>query len=55
MKLLLPYFVEFSEDGTIVSKEYPSDCALGGPEKRPIIMITQDESTFFANDRRKKV
>lgn len=55
MKLLLPYFVEFSEDGTIVSKEYPSDCTIGILEKRPIIMITHDESIFSANDRRKKV
>lgn len=55
MKLFLPYFVEFSEDGTIVSKKYPSDCAIRKPEKRPIIMITRDESTFSANDGRKKV
>ncbi len=55
MKSLLPYFVEFFEDGTMVSKEYPDDCAVGGPDRRPIIMITHDESTFFANDWRKKV
>ena len=54
MKLLLPYFVEFSEDNAIVSKKYPSNCAIGGPEKRSIIMITHDESTFSANDGVKK-
>ena len=55
MKLLLPYFVEFYEDGTIVPKEYPDDCAVRGPNRRPIIMITHEESTFSANDGRKKV
>ena len=33
IKLLLPYFEEFSEDCIIVSKEYPNDCARRGPEK----------------------
>ena len=46
MKSLLPYFVEFLEDGTMVLKEYPDDCAVGGPDRRPIIMLTHDESTF---------
>ena len=55
MNLVLPYFVEFSEDGTIVSKEYPSDCTIDEPEKRLIIMITHDKSTFYANDGCKKV
>ena len=32
MKSLLLYFVEFLEDGTMVSKEYLSDCEVGGPE-----------------------
>lgn len=30
MKALLPYIVEFEEDGTILSKEYPDDCTVGG-------------------------
>lgn len=55
MKLLLPYFVDFSEDDTMVSKEYTSNYAVGGPEKRPIIMITHDEGTFSANNWCKKV
>ena len=54
MKSLLPYFVEFS-DGSMLPKEYPDDCAVGGSDKRPIIMITHDESTFSANDGRRKV
>lgn len=28
IKALLLYFVEFKEDGTILSKEYPDDCAI---------------------------
>ena len=55
MKSLLPYFVEFEEDGKILPKEYPSDCAVGGPDRRPIIMITHDESTFSADDSRRKI
>ena len=31
MKLLLPYFVEFQDDGIIVYKKYPKDCIVGGP------------------------
>ncbi len=28
MKSLLPYFVEFSDDGSILPKVYPNDCAV---------------------------
>ena len=55
IKALLPYFVKFSEDGLILPKDYPKDCAVGGPNKRLIIMITHNESTFAANDGRQKV
>ena len=55
MRLLLPYFVEFSEDGSILEKDYPDDCAVGEPDRRPIIMITHDENIFLANDGRRKV
>lgn len=54
MKSLLPYLVKFLEDVIMVSKVYPDDCTVGGPDRRPIIMITYDESTFSANDGRKK-
>ncbi len=50
MKSLLPYFVEFFEDGTMIPKEYPDDWVVKGPDWRRIIMITYDESTFSAND-----
>ena len=55
MESLLPYLVEFNNDGTILPKEYPYDCAIGGPNRQPIIMITHDESTFSANDSRRKI
>lgn len=55
IKSLLPYLVEFSKDGTMVSKKYSSNCAVGEPGKRPVIMITHDKSIFFANNGRKKV
>jgi hypothetical protein len=51
---LLPYMVEFNEDGTMKSKEYPEDCRIGGQNRRPIIFITHDESIFSANDGRRQ-
>ena len=54
MKSLLPYLVEFQDDGTILHKEYPEGCVVGGPDQRPIIMITHDENTFSANDSQRK-
>lgn len=53
MSALLPYLVEFQDDESILEKQYPSDCAVGGPNRRPIIMITHDESIFSANDGRR--
>ena len=50
MKDLEPYLVEFEEDGSIKTKEYPDDCAVGGDKRRPVIVITHDGCTFLAND-----
>ena len=50
MEELKPYMVEFEEDGAIKAKTYPSDCAVEGPNQRPIVVITHDECTFSAND-----
>lgn len=55
MKALSPYVVEFTNDGSILPKEYPQDCSVGGPDRRPIIIITHDESIFSANDGRRRV
>ena len=48
---LKSYMVEFNEDGAIKAKNYPIDCAVGGEERCPIIIINNDEYTFSANDR----
>lgn len=55
IKLLLPYLFKFSEDSIIVSKEYPSDCVVKRPKKRPVIIIIRNKSTFSPNDRWKKI
>ena len=51
MEELKPYMVEFDENGAIKPKVYPSDCAVGGKNQRPIIVITYNECTFSANNR----
>ena len=50
MKDLEPYLVEFEKDGSMKTKEYPNDCAVGGDKRRLVIVITHDECTFLAND-----
>ncbi len=55
MKSLLPYFVEFFDNGSILPKVYLDDYAVGRSDQRPIIMITHDKSTFSANDGRLEV
>ena len=55
MKSLLPYFVGFSDDGSILPKVYLDDCAVRRQDQRPIIIITNDESIFSPNDGRRKV
>lgn len=54
MEELKPYLVEFKKDGTMKEKIYPSDCAVDGEERRPVIVITHDECTFSANNRIRK-
>ena len=44
------YMIEVEENGTMKSKIYPSDCEVRGNDRRPIIVITNDEYTFSAND-----
>ena len=50
MEELKPYIVEFDENGAIKPKAYPADCAVGGNNRRPVIVITHDKCTFSAND-----
>ena len=55
MEKLKPYIVEFNKDGAIKTKHYLVNCVVGGEKRWPIIVITHDECTFFANDRIWKV
>ena len=55
IKSLLSYFVEFFNDGSMLPKIYLEDCAVGGLDQNPIIMITNDKSTLFTNNGRRKV
>ena len=50
LEALGPYLVEFRNDSSMEEKVYSSDCAVNGPNKRPVILIIYDESTFLAND-----
>ena len=47
---LKPYMVEFDENSAMKPKAYPPNCAVGGNDRQPIIVINHDECTFSAND-----
>ena len=55
IKSLLPYFIEFKKDGTIISKEYLDDYIVEGPNWQLIIMIVYDENTFSVNHNCQKI
>lgn len=38
------YIVDFGADGSMKEKELPSNYAVDGPDRRPIIIIPHDES-----------
>ena len=50
MRLFLSYFVEFSNNNSSLEKDYLDDCTIEGQDQRPIIMITNDENIFLANN-----
>ena len=50
MEELKPYMVKFDENGAMKPEVYSSDCAVKEENRRPIIIITHDDCTFFAND-----
>lgn len=50
IKTLLPYFVKFKKDGTILPKKYSEDCIVGGLDWQSIIMVIYNKSIFSAND-----
>lgn len=39
-----PYLVAFRNDSSMKSKVYPLDYVVNGPSKRPVIVITHDET-----------
>ena len=47
---LRPYMVKFEENSAMKPKIYLFDCEKRGDDGQPIIVITHDECTFFAND-----
>lgn len=55
LKALLFYFFRFKKINIILPKEYPKDCAINDIDKQPIIIITNNESIFSANNNYQKV
>lgn len=51
VKARLPYFVQFSENGSMLSKVYPQNCAVKKMDEKLIIMITYNKKIFLANNR----
>lgn len=47
---LKAYIIEFNKDGAIKAKDYLVDYAVGGEERRSIIIITYNKCIFSAND-----
>lgn len=50
IKLLLLYFMEFCNNRSILLKIYSKNYIGGKLNQKPIIMILNNENTFFAND-----
>lgn len=50
MKDLNPYMVEFEENKIIKTKVYLNNYIVEDQKWRPIIVITYDKYTFFANN-----
>lgn len=50
MKILLIYFVEFSDDRSKSPKIYSENCIVGGLDQILNIIITHDETIFSAID-----
>lgn len=46
IKTLFLYFVEFSKNKSILSKVYPKNYVINGPNKKLIIIITYYKSIF---------
>lgn len=55
IKTLLPYFIEFEEDNTILLKNLSDNYTVEDLDQQLIIMITNDKSTFSTNNSCLKV
>ena len=55
MKVLLPYLVQFKENGIILPKKYPDNYAVKGSNYQLIIMIIHDKNIFSVNNSCQKV
>lgn len=54
MKVLLPYFIKFKKNGTILPKKYLKDYVVRGSDGQLIIMIIYDKSIFSTNNSYQK-
>lgn len=45
-----PCMVKFEENGTMKAKVYPDNCVIESQNRQPIMVITYDKYTFFANN-----
>lgn len=55
IKAFLLYFIGFIEDKSILPKVYLKNYVVDSPYKKPIIMITDNENIFSANDGQQKI
>ena len=55
LEALGSYLVKFYNNSSMEKKAYFLDCAVNGPNKRPVILITYDKSIFLANNSRYQV
>lgn len=50
MKKLILYIIDFYDNSVIKSKVYFFNCIVWSKNCKPIIIITYDKCTFFANN-----
>lgn len=50
IKLLLSYFIKFSDNKSMLLKIYLENYTIDGPNQKPFIMIIYDKSIFFTNN-----
>lgn len=55
IKLLIPNFVEFFDDESMLSKKYPEDCKVSNLNWKPIILMKYDKITVFAKNTQQEI